>query len=97
LENLDVEVDINRASEPIREVIKLSAKDSLGYYELKKHKSWFDEGCSKLLNQRKQAKLLLLHDPSEMNWNNLNSIRRESSRHFINKESEYLKDKIDEL
>jgi hypothetical protein len=39
--------DINRALETIRENIKTSAKESLGYYELKKHKPWFDEGCSK--------------------------------------------------
>jgi hypothetical protein len=29
----------------------------IGYYELKKHKTWFDEGCSNLLDQRKHAKL----------------------------------------
>jgi hypothetical protein len=45
------------------ENIKISAKESLGYYELKKHKPWFDEGCSKLLDQRKQAKLQWLQDP----------------------------------
>jgi hypothetical protein len=50
-------VDINRALETIRENIKISAKESVGYYELKKHKPWFDEGCSILLDQRKQAKL----------------------------------------
>jgi hypothetical protein len=50
-------VDINRALETVRENIKISAKKSLGYYELKKRKPWCDEGCSKLLNQRKQAKL----------------------------------------
>jgi hypothetical protein len=37
LENLDTEVDINRAWETIRENIKISAKKSLGYYELEKH------------------------------------------------------------
>jgi hypothetical protein len=36
--NLDTEVDINKAWETIRENIKVSAKESLGYYELKKHK-----------------------------------------------------------
>jgi hypothetical protein len=46
LENLDTEVDVNKAWETIRENIKISAKESLGYYELKKHKPWFDEGCS---------------------------------------------------
>jgi hypothetical protein len=59
LENLDTEVDINRAWETIRENIIVSAKESLGYHELKKHKPWFDEGCSKLLDQRKQAKYVM--------------------------------------
>jgi hypothetical protein len=36
--------------------IKISAKENLGYYEPKKNKPWFDEGCSELLDQRKQAK-----------------------------------------
>jgi hypothetical protein len=57
LGNLDTEVDSNSAWETIRGNIKLSAKEGLGYYEVKKHKPWFDEGCSKLLDQRKQAKL----------------------------------------
>jgi hypothetical protein len=66
----------------ITENIKISAKESLGYCELKKHKPWFDERCSKLLDQSKQAKLL---------------IRREASRHFRNKKRKYLTDKINEL
>jgi hypothetical protein len=33
----------------------------------------------------------------EINMDNLNHIRRETSRHFRNKEREYLKDKIDGL
>jgi hypothetical protein len=37
LENLDDDVDISRAWETIRENIKISAKESLGYCELKKH------------------------------------------------------------
>jgi hypothetical protein len=44
LENLDDHVDINRAWESIGENIKISAKESLGYYELKKHKPWLDRG-----------------------------------------------------
>jgi hypothetical protein len=57
LENLNNVVDINRTWETIRENIKISAKESLDCYELKKHNPWFDEGCSKLSDQRKQAKL----------------------------------------
>jgi hypothetical protein len=41
LENLDTEVDINRAWETIRQNINISSKESLGYYELKQHKTWF--------------------------------------------------------
>jgi hypothetical protein len=46
LENLNTGVDVHRAWETIRQHIKISAKESLGYYELKKHKLWFDEWCS---------------------------------------------------
>jgi hypothetical protein len=38
-----------------------------------------------------------LQDPSEINGDNLNNIRREISRHFRNKKREYLKNKIDEI
>ncbi|PNF18193.1 hypothetical protein B7P43_G18102 [Cryptotermes secundus] len=44
LENLDIEVDVNKAWETITENINISDKESLGYYELKKHKPRFDEG-----------------------------------------------------
>jgi hypothetical protein len=81
----------------IRKNIKISAKESLGYSELKKHKPWFDEGCSKLLDQRKQAKLQWLQDPNEINGDSLNNVRRKSRRYFRNKKREYLKDKINEL
>jgi hypothetical protein len=38
-----------------------------------------------------------LQDPSEINGDNLNNVRRETSSHFRHKKSEYLKDKINEL
>jgi hypothetical protein len=47
LEDLDTNEDINSAWETIRENIKILAKESLGYCELKKHKPWFNEECSK--------------------------------------------------
>jgi hypothetical protein len=93
LENLNAEVDW----ETIRENIKISAKKSLGYFEFKKHKPWFNKGCSRLLDQRKEAKLQLLQDPSEINGDNLNNVRLQASRYFRNKKREYLKDKINEL
>jgi hypothetical protein len=97
LEDLNAEVEINSAWETIRENIKISAKESPSYFELKKHKPWFDEGCPKLLDQNKQAKLQWLQDPNEINGYNLNNVRREASRHFRNKKGEYLKDKIKEF
>jgi hypothetical protein len=57
LENLDTEVDVNKVWETIKENIKISVKGCLGYYEMKKNKPCFDEGCSKLLDKRKQATL----------------------------------------
>jgi uncharacterized NAD(P)/FAD-binding protein YdhS len=64
---------------------------------LKKHKLWFDEGCSEILDQRKQSKLQWLQDASEINGDNLNNTRREASTYFRRKKREYMKDKFDEL
>jgi hypothetical protein len=64
---------------------------------LKKHKPWFDEGCSELLDRLKQAKFQWLQDPRGKNEDNLNNVRCEARRYFINKRREYLKDKINEL
>jgi hypothetical protein len=61
---------------------------------LKKHKSWFHKECSKLVDQRKQAKL---QDQNGINEDNLNNVRREANRYFRNKKREYLKNKIYEL
>jgi hypothetical protein len=91
LENLDDDVDINTAWETIRQNIKISAKRSLLYYELEKHKPWFDERCSRLLDQSKQAKLQWLQDPSQTNGDTLNTTRREAGRHFRSKKKEYRK------
>jgi hypothetical protein len=97
LADLNAEVDINSAWETNRENIKMSAKESLGYCELKKHKPWFDEGCSELVDQRKQAKLQWLQDPSEINGDNLKIVRREANRYFRNKKTQYMQDRIKEL
>jgi len=50
LENLNDSEDINRAWENIKEINKTLAEDSLGLYELKQHKPWFDEKCSRFLD-----------------------------------------------
>jgi hypothetical protein len=77
----------------IRENINISAKESLGYCELKKNKPWFDQACSKLVDKRKQVKLQWLENPSEINGDTLKIVRREASRYFRDKKREYLKDK----
>jgi hypothetical protein len=64
---------------------------------LKKHKPWYDEGCSKLLDQRKQAKFQWLQDPNKVNGDNLKNIRCEASGHFRNRKRNYMKERIDEL
>jgi len=43
LENFGGSEDISRVWEKIKENIKISAKGSLGLYELERQKPWFDE------------------------------------------------------
>ena len=43
LENLSYVDDINRAWKNIKENIKTSAQQSLGLYEVKQHKAWYEE------------------------------------------------------
>jgi len=45
LEDLNDSENINGVWKNIKENIKTSAKESLGLYELKQHKPWFDEEC----------------------------------------------------
>jgi hypothetical protein len=85
LENLSDSKDINRAWKNIKENIKTSAKESLGLHILKQHKPWFDEKYLGLLDQRKQAKMQWVQDPSQSFVDNLNNVRREASRHFRKK------------
>jgi hypothetical protein len=49
---LDAEMDINSTWKTIRENMKISPKESLCYYELKKLQPWFGEGFSKLLDKK---------------------------------------------
>jgi hypothetical protein len=92
LESLDESFHINNAWESIRENIKNSAKDILEYQKLKHKKPWFDDECSKSIDQRKQAKSQWLQNPNQ----NLQNLRHETSRIFRNKKREYLKGKINE-
>jgi hypothetical protein len=47
---------------------------------MKQHKLWFDEKCSKLLEQRNQTKLQWLQNPSQTNGDNLNNVKYETRR-----------------
>jgi hypothetical protein len=95
IENLNDSEDVNRVWENIKENIKTSAKQSVGRYELKQHEPWFDEECSRFSDQRKQAEKQWLKDPNQSNVDSLHNVRRETGRHFRNKQKEYLKAKID--
>jgi hypothetical protein len=86
----DAEVDISNFWETVIVEIKTTAQESVGYYDVKRHKQWFNEGCSTLSDQWKRAKLQCLQCQSEINGDNLNNIRRETSRHFKNIKREYL-------
>ena len=96
-EDLNIDEDVNRAWENIKENIKTSAKENLGLHELKLHKPWFDKECLGFLGQRKQVKMQWKQDPSQINVDNLNNVRRDASRHFRYIKRAYLKSKIDEL
>jgi hypothetical protein len=67
LENLD-DVNINRARKTARENIKISAKKSLSYYELKKHKTWFDEGCEKIIRPKETSQIAVDTGSKRKNW-----------------------------
>jgi len=94
LENFNGAVD--RTWENIKENIQTSEKESLGLQELKQNKPWFDEECLGFLDQRKQAKMQWIQDPSQSNVDNLNNVRREVSRHFRNKKKAYMRAKTED-
>jgi hypothetical protein len=96
-EDLSERKDIHRDWKNIKENIKTTAKECLGLYELKHHKTWFDEKCLDFLDQRKQTKMQWLQNPNQKNADNLNNVRREASRHFRNKKKAYLTAKIDKI
>ena len=82
MEDLSDNEDVNRSWENIRENIKTSAKESLVLQEMKQHKTWFGEECLHFLDERKQAKMQWVQDPSQSNVDNVNNVRREAGRHF---------------
>ena len=85
LENLNGDENVNRTWENIKENIKTSARENLGLHKWKQHKPWFDKECIDFLDQRKQANMQWIQDPSRSNVDNLNNVRCNASRHFRNK------------
>jgi hypothetical protein len=61
---------------------------------LKQHKPQIDEKCSKLLEQRKQAKLQWLQNPNLTNGDYVNNVSHDTGRNFGNRKTEYLKEKL---
>jgi hypothetical protein len=62
--------------------MKAPSIESLCYYKLKQPKPWFDEECSKLIDQRMQAKLQWLHKTNQRKRDNLRNLTRKASRTF---------------
>jgi hypothetical protein len=75
LQKLDESFDIDNGWESIRENIKTSAKDNLGYQKLKHNKPCFGDECSNLIDQRTQDRLQWLQNSSQINGHNLQNLR----------------------
>jgi hypothetical protein len=65
--------------------------------ELRKHKPYFDEASSKLLDQRKDARLHSIKYLSEIKGDNLNNKRREDRSNSRKEKKEYLNEKSNRL
>ena len=64
----------------IRYNIKVTAGESIDYCGEKKRKPWFDNNRSSIIERRKQAKLNFLQDPTQLNRDNHNNERCDTSR-----------------
>jgi hypothetical protein len=56
LENLKDVKDVNRKQKKHLKNIKTTAKENLALYELKQHDPWFDEKCSRFVDERSRIK-----------------------------------------
>ena len=85
LEKLNGDENVNRAWENIKEKDKTLARESLCLHEWKQQKPLFDKECVHILDQRKQAKMQWIQNPSRRNLYNLKNVRINARRHFRNK------------
>jgi hypothetical protein len=70
----------------------MSSKESLGQYEREHNKIYFDKECSTFVSRRKRVKLQRLQDPKQINTDNLNDLRVETStRRYFGKKERLLK------
>jgi hypothetical protein len=83
LENIDESLHNNSSWETIRDNTKNSAKENLVHHRLKHNKPWFDVECSKVIDQRKQAKLQWLQNPSQISGDDLQNLRHETTRALL--------------
>jgi hypothetical protein len=86
---------IARTWESIKENIKTRAKESFGLHELMYRKERFVEEGLRCLAQRKQAKMQWVQGPNQSTVDNLNDIRRDTSRNCGNKRNLHTKTNID--
>jgi hypothetical protein len=89
--------NIFRSYKFLKKISKPQLKKSLGLHEIKQHEPWFDEECLGILDQRKQAKMRWIQNPSQIMVDNMNNLRCDASRHFRDEKKAYLKAKIEEL
>ena len=85
LENLNYSDNKIRIGKTLNRILKSQLKTVSSLYEQKQHKPWFDEKCSKFVDQRKYYKLEWLQDPSKINADNMNNVTCETSRNFRDK------------
>jgi hypothetical protein len=67
LGNLHAEVVINRAYGTIRENIKISAKESIGYYKLKKNKIMVRRRMLRIIRSEETSQIAVVTGSSEIN------------------------------
>jgi len=59
------------AWENIKETTTTSSKESLDFYKLQQHKTWFGEYFSRFLNERVEVNMQWLQDPKQSTVDNL--------------------------
>jgi hypothetical protein len=64
----DTEVDTNRVWKTIRENISISTKESVGYYELKKHKAMVRQRMLRIIGIKQTSQISVVIGPKRNKW-----------------------------